>query len=68
MNDFEKGFLASFIGYWLGAKLDQTRLGIWFNTNPTVDKIWKAGKAILLSVIALLVMYYVILVIGQFSS
>lgn len=68
MNDFEKSFLASFIGYWLGAKLDQTRFGIWFNTNPTVTKIWNAGKALLILVVALLVMYYVILVIGQFAN
>lgn len=61
MNDFEKGFLSAFIGYWLGSLIDRTRFGIWFNTNRVVTWFWNAGKAILLSVIAFLVIYYIIL-------
>ena len=68
MDEFEKGFISGFLGYWLGSKLDQTRFGIWFNTNPIIDRIWNAGKAILFSVIALLVVYYIVLIIGQFSN
>lgn len=68
MNDFEKGFAASFIGYLIGAWIDGTRFGYWLNTNPVVTLIWKAVKAILLSVIAFLMVYFVILVMIQLSS
>lgn len=66
MNDFEKGFIAAFIGYWIGHKIDNTRFGIWFNTNPTVTKIWNAGKALLLAAGAFLVVMYAYFVIRQF--
>lgn len=65
MNSFEKGFLATFIGYWLGSKLDQTRFGIWFNTNPIIDLLWQLGKLILLLGIGVLVVWYFYILIFQ---
>lgn len=62
MNDFEKGFLTTFIAYWIGSKIDQTRFGIWFNNNRTIDIICQVVKRILLLAIIGLVMYYFYLV------
>jgi hypothetical protein len=67
MNDFEKGFLAGFIGYWLGYKIDQTRFGIWFNNNPVIDFIWNVLVAALQLIVIGLAIYFVYLVIAGWS-
>jgi hypothetical protein len=68
MNDFEKSALATFVGYWLGQKIDQTRFGIWFNNNRTIDRIWRSLIiGILLTGIGLLG-YFIVLVIAQLSN
>lgn len=65
MNDFEKGFLVTFIAYWIGSKIDQTRFGIWFNNNSIVSFIWDLVKLILFLAVVGLVIYFFYLVIFQ---
>lgn len=62
MNDFEKGFLTTFIAYWIGNKIDQTRFGIWFNSNPIINVVCQLVKLILLAAVVGLVIYYFYLV------
>lgn len=50
MNDMEKGFLAGFLGYALGARLDNTRFGRWFNTNPVINLIYYIARILLVGV------------------
>lgn len=41
-SDFAKGFTAVFVGSLLGASLNNTRFGRWFNTSKLVGFIFKA--------------------------
>lgn len=68
MNDFEKTALASFIGYWIGHKIDQTRFGIWFNNNRIIDIIWRTGIFALLLTGLVLLVWFIVLVVIQFSN
>lgn len=65
MNDFEKGFLTTFIAYWIGSKIDQTRFGVWFNNSPVIEAVCQLLKLILLTAVFALVIYYFYLVISQ---
>ncbi|HET7637771.1 MAG TPA: hypothetical protein VFK47_03430 [Ktedonobacteraceae bacterium] len=55
--------VAGMVGSYIGAKLDQTRFGIWYNTNKTVTAIYKFMQiaAILFAIYCVgLFFYYVI--------
>lgn len=68
LNDFEKGFLAGFIGYWIGSLIDNTRFGIWFNNNPTVQVVLTAIKTCTVIVIGVLFLYFIFLVMVQMAG
>jgi hypothetical protein len=47
LGDFARTAGATLAGAYIGHKLDQTRFGYWFNTNPVVTFFWRlAGVAI----------------------
>lgn len=54
MNDFEKGFTTAFIGYMIGAWIDNTRFGYWLNNSPVMDTVADIVRSFLLT-LALLV-------------
>lgn len=68
MDNFEKGFLSAFIGYRVGRWLDSTRFGIWFNNNKVIDFIYRTIGRLLLITIFVLIVYYIILAIGEFTN
>jgi hypothetical protein len=35
---------ATLAGAYIGHKIDQTRFGVWFNTNPVINLIWNFIK------------------------
>lgn len=67
-ESFAKSFSAAFIGYWLGSKLDQTRFGIWFNTNRTINVIFTALVTAFKIIVVVLALYFIVLVAQQFMS
>lgn len=67
-STFMKVFAATFIGAYLGHKLDQTRFGIWFNTNRTIDFIFTVIVSFLQTVAIALLLWFIILVVIQFSK
>lgn len=67
-DEFFDAAEAAMIGYYIGDKIDQTRFGIWFNENRTIDLVYRlVGLAILgwFSWAVVLFIYYTIcLVLG----
>jgi hypothetical protein len=40
-EDFIKTAGATMAGAYIGHKIDQTRFGVWFNNNATINVLWK---------------------------
>lgn len=66
MNDMEKGFLAGFLGYTIGARLDNTRFGRWFNTNPAINLLYYLTKLLLVGVGIFLGTMFICALMGEF--
>lgn len=63
VQDFVRPVLAGVVGAYIGHKLDQTRFGVWVNTNRTIDTTiyWIKIVAIFAITIAVLLYAYIFL-------
>lgn len=60
-EDFARPFAAAIIGGYIGSRLDRTRFGYWFNTNPVVGMFcyWlKLAVCFAVAAFILLFIYY----------
>lgn len=62
---FGTTFLATLVGGWIGWKLDQTAFGRWFNTNPTLNKIFYLLRVGLILMVVAGVCLYMWILINQ---
>jgi hypothetical protein len=57
-REFFHGFISAFTGTLIGAALDNTRFGRWFNTSPTIGWIYhKLRQVFTIGVIIFVVIY-----------
>lgn len=66
MNDFEKTFVTAFIGYAIGAWIDNTRFGYWLNNSPVMDTVADIVKYFLLTSVILLTILFAVFVVIAF--
>lgn len=58
MEAFLKTFTAAMIGGYIGHKIDQTRFGYWYNTNPVITWIYRTVLRILFIAAIVAVVYF----------
>lgn len=61
-HEFLSTFGATMAGAYIGHRFDQSRAGIWFNNNATIDRMWRAMIAVLKLAIVAGVLYFMYLV------
>ena len=61
-HDFLSTFGATLAGGYIGHKFDQSRAGVWFNNNATIDRVWRAMILLIKLAIVAGVIYFVYLV------
>lgn len=61
-HEFLSTLGATVAGAYIGHRFDQSRAGIWFNNNATIDRIWRAMISLLKLAIVAGVLYFMYLV------
>lgn len=59
VHDFLTTGAAVMVGAYVGNKLDNTRFGIWVNTNPTMQGVFTVIKTLLLLLVVGLALFFV---------
>lgn len=66
LETFIKVAGATMAGAYIGHKIDQTRFGIWFNNNRTINAVWKLAGIVLCCYLVYLAILFVVCLVNAF--